>query len=184
MCNRTDCAGSWAGPMACAVCRERDMEMTELSHNMRQALIDLDAPYCDASVYWTKNTMAALEKRGLVFRRDNGITWSWEVTPEGRTFLKESGTSGCATCDDLRAENAALRDRVEALEKWETSASCCVICNNSPADKITLHETDAPWEIYAPFEVCLCREHQRALIAGVQEAVKKMKEERDAQISA
>lgn len=26
MCNRTDCAGSWAGPMACAVCRERDME--------------------------------------------------------------------------------------------------------------------------------------------------------------
>ncbi len=25
MCNRTDCAGSWAGPMACAVCREMDM---------------------------------------------------------------------------------------------------------------------------------------------------------------
>lgn len=25
MCSRTDCAGSWAGPMACAVCRERDM---------------------------------------------------------------------------------------------------------------------------------------------------------------
>lgn len=21
MCNRTDCAGSWAGPMACAVCK-------------------------------------------------------------------------------------------------------------------------------------------------------------------
>ncbi len=117
MCNRTDCYGSAFGEMACSVCRERDMEMTELSHNMRQALIDLDAPYCDASVYWTKNTMAALEKRGLVFRRDNGITWSWEVTPEGRTFLKESGTSGCATCDDLRAENAALRERVEALER-------------------------------------------------------------------
>ena len=117
MCNRTDCAGVWAGELACRRCQERDMEMTELSHNMRQALIDLDAPYCDASVYWTKNTMAALEKRGLVFRRDNGITWSWEVTPEGRTFLKESGTSGCATCDDLWAENAALRDRVEALER-------------------------------------------------------------------
>lgn len=116
MCNRTDCYGSAFGELSCSVCRERDMEMTELSHNMRQALIDLDAPYCDASVYWTKNTMAALEKRGLVFRRDNGITWSWEVTPEGRTFLKESGTSGCATCDDLWAENAALRDRVEALE--------------------------------------------------------------------
>ncbi len=117
MCNRTDCYGVFMGELACRVCEEGEMEMTELSHNMRQALIDLDAPYCDASVYWTKNTMAALEKRGLVFRRDNGITWSWEVTPEGRTFLKESGTSGCATCDDLRAENAALRERVEALER-------------------------------------------------------------------
>lgn len=28
MCNRTDCAGSWAGAMACAVCRERDMNNT------------------------------------------------------------------------------------------------------------------------------------------------------------
>ena len=25
MCNRTDCAGSWAGPMACARCREVEM---------------------------------------------------------------------------------------------------------------------------------------------------------------
>lgn len=25
MCNRTDCAGTWAGPMVCSVCRERDM---------------------------------------------------------------------------------------------------------------------------------------------------------------
>ena len=128
MCNRTDCAGSAFGELSCSVCRERDMEMTELSHNMRQALIDLDAPYCDASVYWTKNTMAALEKRGLVFRRDNGITWSWEVTPEGRTFLKESGTSGCAMCDDLKAENAALRTRLAkalwAFECEETYRVC------------------------------------------------------------
>ncbi len=160
------------------------MTKLELSTPMRQALIDLDNPYCDGSAYWVKNTMSALEKRGLVFRRDNGITWSWEVTPEGKDLLAASGTSGCATCDDLRAENAALRDRVEALEKWETSASCCVICNNSPADKITLHETDAPWEIYAPFEVCLCRDHQRALIEPVQAAVRKMREERDAQVSS
>ena len=116
MCNRTDCAGVFMGELACRVCEE-GKETMNLTHNMRQALIDLDAPYCDASSYWTKKTMAALEKRGLVFRRDNGITWSWEVTPEGRTFLKESGTSGCATCDDLRAENAALRERVEALER-------------------------------------------------------------------
>lgn len=92
------------------------MTKLELSTPMRQALIDLDNPYCDGSAYWVKNTMSALEKRGLVFRRDNGITWSWEVTPEGRKFLQESGTSGCAKCDELKAENAALRDRVEALE--------------------------------------------------------------------
>lgn len=29
MCNRTDCAGTWAGAMACAVCREMDMSMME-----------------------------------------------------------------------------------------------------------------------------------------------------------
>ena len=121
--------------------------------------------------------MSALEKRGLVFRRDNGITWSWEVTPEGRKFLQESGTSGCAKCDELKAENAALRDRVEALEKWETSASCCVICNNSQADEITLHYTSDGWD--TPFRVCLCREHQRELIGPVQEAVRKMREERE-----
>lgn len=91
------------------------MTKLEISTPMRQALIDLDNPYCDGSAYWVKNTMSALEKRGLVFRRDNGITWSWEVTPEGRKFLQESGTSGCAKCDELKAENAALRDRVEDL---------------------------------------------------------------------
>lgn len=58
--------------------------------------------------------------------------------------------------------------------------SSCVICNNSQADTITLYYSEDPWEIYAPFEVCLCREHQRPLIEGVQEAVKKMREERDA----
>ena len=96
------------------------MTKLELSTPMRQALIDLDNPYCDGSAYWVKNTMSALEKRGLVFRRDNGITWSWEVTPEGRKFLQESGTSGCAKCDELKAENAALRTRLEkALWAWE-----------------------------------------------------------------
>lgn len=27
MCNRTDCAGTWAGPMACARCEEGEMAM-------------------------------------------------------------------------------------------------------------------------------------------------------------
>lgn len=83
MCNRTDCAGSWAGPMACAVCRERDM------------------------------------------------------------------------------------------------SSSCVICNNSMADQFTLHYSEDGWD--PPFYFWLCREHQRALIEPVQEAIKKMKEERKCQ---
>ena len=81
MCNRTDCAGTWAGPMACARCEEGDM------------------------------------------------------------------------------------------------GSSCIICNNSMADEITLHYTSDGWD--TPFRVCLCREHQRELIVPVQEAVKKMLEERE-----
>ena len=30
MCNRTDCAGTWAGPMACRVCQEK--RLTSLDH--------------------------------------------------------------------------------------------------------------------------------------------------------
>ena len=29
MCSRTDCAGSWAGELACAVCGEGEMELSE-----------------------------------------------------------------------------------------------------------------------------------------------------------
>ena len=53
----------------------------------------------------------------------------------------------------------------------------CVICNNSQADEITLHYTSDGWD--TPFRVCLCRDHQRELIGPVQEAVKKMREERE-----
>ena len=83
MCNRTDCAGVWAGPMACARCEEGEM------------------------------------------------------------------------------------------------VSSCVICNNSQADEITLHYTSDGCD--TPFRVCLCREHQSDLIGPVQEAVRKMREEREAQ---
>ena len=83
MCNRTDCAGSAFGELACAVCRERDM------------------------------------------------------------------------------------------------SSSCAICNNSMADQFTLHYSDDGWD--TPFRVCLCRDHQRELIGPVQETVRKMREEREAQ---
>ena len=53
----------------------------------------------------------------------------------------------------------------------------CIICNNSRADEITLHYTSDGWD--TPFRVCLCREHQLDLIGPVQEAVRKMREERE-----
>ncbi len=56
----------------------------------------------------------------------------------------------------------------------------CVICNNSQADEITLHYSDDPWDTTPPYTVSLCRDHQRALIEPVQEAIKKMKEGRNA----
>ena len=55
--------------------------------------------------------------------------------------------------------------------------SSCAICNNSQADEITLHYTSDGWD--TPFRVCLCRDHQRELIGPVQEAVRKMREERE-----
>ena len=54
----------------------------------------------------------------------------------------------------------------------------CAICNNSMADQFTLHYSDDGWD--PPFRVCLCRDHQRALIEPVQEAVRKMKGELNA----
>ena len=63
--------------------------------------------------------MKALHARGLVDKRDCGITWSWELRPEGKAYLAASGTSGCAMCDDLKSENAALREKVEVWEWFE-----------------------------------------------------------------
>lgn len=56
--------------------------------------------------------------------------------------------------------------------------SSCVICNNSQADIITLHYSEDPWD-GDRYEVALCRDHQRALIEPVQEAIKKMRDERE-----
>lgn len=56
--------------------------------------------------------------------------------------------------------------------------SSCAICNNSQADEITLHYSSDGWD--TPFRVCLCKDHQRALIEPVKEAVSKMREEKEA----
>ena len=57
--------------------------------------------------------------------------------------------------------------------------SSCVICNNSQADEITLYYYEDPWDTTPPYTVSLCRDHQAGLIEPVQEAVKKMREERE-----
>lgn len=56
----------------------------------------------------------------------------------------------------------------------------CVICGE-PADQFTLHYSADPWDTTPPYTVSLCRDHQAGLIEPVQEAVKKMREEREAQ---
>lgn len=59
----------------------------------------------------------------------------------------------------------------------------CAICGDTETDTIPLHHSGDPYERDAPYKVALCREHQRALIEPVQEAVKRMKEERKCQQS-
>lgn len=56
----------------------------------------------------------------------------------------------------------------------------CAICGDTEAEFIALHYSGDPWDTTPPYTVCLCRDHQRELIAPVQDAVRKMKEERNA----
>lgn len=55
----------------------------------------------------------------------------------------------------------------------------CAICGDTEAEFIALHHSGDPWERDAPYKVALCREHQRALIEPVQDAIKKMRDERE-----
>ena len=203
MCNRTDCYGSAFGPMACAVCWEVDMGETTLTDaelTRLEALIKHKNVGGSTALHYLPSLVAEVRRlRAELEQVQHGMTAAYmagsvdarkeaeaEVHRLREALNKEHRAWQCAEMrgDALEEENAALRDMVEALGKCEIAASCCAICNNSPADKITLHESDAPWEIYAPYEVCLCREHQLALIGPVQEAIKAMKEERNAQVSA
>lgn len=59
----------------------------------------------------------------------------------------------------------------------------CAICGDTETDTIPLHHSGDPYERDAPYKVALCRECQEPMIAVVQEAVKRMKEERKCQQS-
>lgn len=60
----------------------------------------------------------------------------------------------------------------------------CAICGDTEAEFIALHHSGDPYERDAPYRIALCRECQGPMIAVVQAAVKGMKEERNAQVSA
>lgn len=60
----------------------------------------------------------------------------------------------------------------------------CAICGHTATDTITLHCSADPWDSTQPYTVHLCRDHQGGLIGPVQEAIKKMKEDLNAQVSA
>lgn len=59
----------------------------------------------------------------------------------------------------------------------------CAICGDTETDTIPLHHSGDPYERDAPYKVALCRECQEPMIAVVQAAVKRMKEERKCQQS-
>lgn len=60
----------------------------------------------------------------------------------------------------------------------------CAICGDTEAEFIALHHSGDPYERDAPYRIALCRECQNGMIAVVKAAVKRMKEERDAQVSS
>ena len=44
MCNRTDCAGVWAGPMACSVCEEQRLNSLDHALHLLRAMADEGDP--------------------------------------------------------------------------------------------------------------------------------------------
>lgn len=113
--------------------------MKDLSSDMLHALKDLDNPLCMKSDYWLDCTMKELHARGLIFQRDNGITWSWEILPEGRAVLLAREKPFRPDYETLVAENAAMRERIEKFE-WYMQVNdydlwrehpMCGACGNS-----------------------------------------------------
>lgn len=60
----------------------------------------------------------------------------------------------------------------------------CVICGDTETDIIPLHYSGDPWDGTPPYKIALCRECQGPMIAVVKAAVERMKEGRNAQVSA
>ena len=89
MCNRTDCAGVFMGELACRVCGE-GIHVKKLSDTQRIALEHLADPLCDASSYWQKGTLEALQRKGLAVKHENEMFFRWEITPSGEQYLHEA----------------------------------------------------------------------------------------------
>lgn len=91
MCSRTDCYGSWAGPLACSVCRERDMSEMKITARMLCALAALADIHCDRSVYWEKGTLDDLQHIGFAKRNEDAMCFWWEITEQGKQYLQQEG---------------------------------------------------------------------------------------------
>ena len=143
MCNRTDCYGSAFGPLACSVCREKDMSMTELTDAELARLEELAGKATPGEWYESvtgegvPSVNASAEDayhgfsiciQGMIHNTHN-ITYiaaACNAVPslvaEVRRLREALDAEHSAwrvaevRGDGLEMENAALRDRVEALE--------------------------------------------------------------------
>ena len=59
MCNRTDCAGTWAGPMACSVCEEQRLNSLDHALHLLRTMSD----QCDKQERDAATVLAAYIER-------------------------------------------------------------------------------------------------------------------------
>lgn len=113
MCNRTACYGSVFGPLACVVCRERDMsemkltdaELARLEELAELYLSGKALPFAESDYRESScNAVPSLVAEVRRLREDN----------EGLTSTMKTAIM-CGRV--IENENAALRERVEALER-------------------------------------------------------------------
>ena len=124
MCNRTDCAGSWAGPMACARCRERDMSEMKLTDADLARLEELAAAAGEGaySAYSAEGDGCPTIQY-VVAACNAAPALVAEVRRLRESLNKEHRSWQCADArgDWLEMENASLREKVEA---WEWLVEC------------------------------------------------------------
>ena len=89
MCNRTDCAGTWAGPMACARCEDGEMQLSE-----RQLIILGRVSHGDVSLNSSKaqdKDYQYLGAAGLIECANMGhFTATIFLTEKGEQALREA----------------------------------------------------------------------------------------------